>query len=83
MLWLVPILRPTQVVSPPARVGGRGTKEKAGREARLVSKVKGASYGTVLDQAEVSPDSKPSTKSENGMLFMAARASLKKAVSSG
>lgn len=42
--------------------GGLAGKEKAGHEARLIETSRGAAYGTELDQAEVSPDSKPSEK---------------------
>ena len=38
------------------------SKEKAGREARPEELDTAHSYGTVLDQAEVSPDSKPLPK---------------------
>ena len=41
---------------------GTSLREEAGREARLKSKRQGAGYGTVLDQAEALPDSKPSEK---------------------
>ena len=46
----------------PSLAGGETGEEKAGREVRLTNGSLRPTYGTVLDQPDVSPDSKPSMK---------------------